>query len=92
MVETVLLITLGTSLMYHLGFPEAIARLVLKVAQCPKCVTFWTVLLSTLWLGYDLWVSVGLSFLMAYFSLWLSLAYGAITNLYNRLWLKINKK
>ena len=92
MVGTVLLIMLGTTLMYHLGFPEAVARIVLKVARCPKCVTFWVVLFATLNMEYELWVSIGLSFLMAYCSLWVSLLFGLLTNLYNLLWQKLNNK
>lgn len=92
MVGTVLLITLLTTLVFHLGFPEALARLVLKIAKCPKCVTFWVVLSASLALEYGPAMSIGLSFLMAYCSLWLSLLYGALTKLYNKLWRRINNQ
>ena len=32
-------------LAHHLGLSEAIAKVVSKVARCPKCLTFWLVLL-----------------------------------------------
>lgn len=92
MVGTVLLIMLFTTLMYHLGFPEAVARIVLKIARCPKCVTFWVVLFASLVMRYDLWLSIGLSFLMAYCSLWVSMLFGLLTHYYNRLWRKLNEK
>ena len=91
MVGTALLIMVFTTLMHHLGFPEAVARLLLKVAKCPKCVTFWVLLFSLLALGEELYVAVGLSFFMAYLSLWVTLLFGGLTKLYNLLWQKLNK-
>ncbi len=92
MVGIVLLVMFFTTLMFHLGFPEAIAKIVLKIAKCPKCVTFWVVLITTLWLKCEWWVSIGLSFLMGYCSLWLSLVFALLTNIYNQLWEKLNNK
>lgn len=91
MVGTALLIMVVTTLVHHLGFPEAVARLVLKVAKCPKCITFWVTLFGLVALGEELVVAVGLSFCMAYLSLWVTLLFGGITKLYNYIWQKLNK-
>lgn len=42
MVWIALMVMIVAGLAHHLGLSEAIAMVVVKVAKCPKCLTFWT--------------------------------------------------
>ena len=79
----------------HLGLVAAIEDIVrrpLPVINCPKCLTFWSVLaymMSHVGLD-DIPKSVAASFLFAYLSLWLQLLLAFTDRLYNYLYDKIH--
>lgn len=72
----------------HLGLVQAVEQVLgvnLRIVNCPKCFTFWTVLiyLTSTWHGMT--PSLAISFLSAYLALWLELLEGYIDTIY--LWL-----
>ena len=80
----------------HLGLIAAIECIInhsLPVLNCPKCLTFWSVLVygiaeanspfSTLHSSLRL---LAISFLCSYLALWLNLLMYAIDTLYNRIY------
>lgn len=79
------------TLAHHLGLPEAIARVVLKVAKCPKCLSFWLALFVLILFGCNAFVAIGLSLIAAYLSFWLGLLLGWLNRKYDELWQKLQK-
>lgn len=76
----------------HLGLAEELASLVVKVAKCPKCTTFWATLATLIYSGCNMIAAVALSLLMAYLSFWAGFLLIGAQRLYDWLWQKINKK
>jgi len=75
----------------HLGLPQAIAKILVKVFGCHKCLTFWTTLVVVQLCGYPLLIALPLSFITAYLSNWFALLLIQLNKLYNKLWQKVNK-
>lgn len=75
----------------HLGLSEAIAKVVSKVARCPKCLTFWLVLLVIMVSCDNTIVAITLSLLCAYLSNWLGLLLMWLNKTYNKVWERLNK-
>lgn len=84
-------VMMGACVAHHLGLSEAIARTVLKIFKCSKCLSFWCVLFSLIVLGYNLIIALLLSILMAYFSHYFNLLLLRLNKLYEWLWQKGNK-
>lgn len=74
------------TLAQHLGLPEAVARVVLRVAKCPKCLSFWIALLVLVRSGCNVFAAVGLSLTVAYLSFWFGLLLGWLNRKYAKLW------
>lgn len=79
------------TLAQHLGLPESIARVGLKVAKCPKCLSFWIALFVLAILGCNIIVAIGLSLIVAYLSFWFGLLLGYLNRKYDELWQRIQK-
>lgn len=79
-------------LLQHIGLAEELAELLVKVAKCPKCTTFWVTLAVLVYSGCDKIAAVTLSLFMAYMSLWVGFALMGLQQLYDLIWEKINKK
>ena len=81
--------------MNHLGLISAVEGIVgfrIYILNCPKCASFWVVLICSLCSGQPLIASVAVSFLCAYAALWLELLCGYIDTLYNKLYESIYPK
>ena len=78
-------------LAHHLGLPQAIASVVQKVAKCPKCITFWSVLLVLQMLGYSLILALMLSIVMSYISHYFGLLLMGLNRIYEWIWQRLNK-
>lgn len=76
----------------HLGLYEKIAEIALQAAKCPKCCTFWIVLVTLLWYGCNIIAALTLAILLAYLSFWAGFLLIMLQNLYNRIWDRINKE
>lgn len=73
MVEIMLTVVVASTLAVHLGLSEAISDIVVKIAKCGKCTSFWCSL-TVLWLsGADVITAVALSVLGAYLSYYFGL-------------------
>ena len=77
------------TLAHHLGLPEAIARVGLKVAKCPKCLSFWIALLVLVFVGCNVFIAIGLSLIVAYLSFWFGLLLGWLNRKYDKLWQRL---
>ena len=75
----------------HLGLPQEIAKILVKVFGCHKCLTFWTTLVVLQIGGCSLFVALPLSFLSAYLSGWFAMVLVWINKWYEKLWGKVNK-
>ena len=72
----------------HLGLIEAIQTVTkcphLPIISCPKCLTFWSVLIYGLWVVgiTDIPLLLAISFLCSYLALWLELLEAFIDTIY----------
>lgn len=78
----------------HLGLVNAIEDIVkhkLPVLNCPKCLTFWSVLIYGAWVvGFsDILPLLAISFLASYIAIWIELTEGLIDTLYLKVYEKI---
>lgn len=74
----------------HLGLPQEIAKVIMKICGCHKCSSFWLTLVI-LSLYSPLWLALLLSFTAAYLSNWFALLLILLNKLYDRLWGKLRK-
>lgn len=79
------------TLAHHLGLPEAIARVGLKVTKCPKCLSFWIALLVLVFVGCNVFIAIGLSLIAAYLSFWFGLILGWLNRKYDELWQRLQR-
>lgn len=91
MVWIAIVAMIGACLAQHLGLSEAIAQIVLKVARCSKCLSFWCVLFVLIVYDCSIITALLLSILMAYLSHYFSLLLMVLNKLYDWLWQKGNK-
>ena len=76
----------------HLGLVKAIKAVTereLPIVNCPKCFTFWSVLIYTTFTLHDVVAVLAISFLASYTAIWLELLEGFIDTLYMKLYEKI---
>ena len=89
------LITISVVLFVQMGLSEAILSTLgveSKILSCPKCLTFWSVLLWSIFHRNALLNCVAASFVSSYTALWLALLHDAIAIKYNDLYGKILSK
>lgn len=86
-----LIVMMLATLAHHLRLPEAIARVGLKVAKCPKCLSFWIALLVLVLVGCNAFFAIGLSLIVAYLSFWFGLLLGWLNRKYDELWQKLQR-
>ena len=75
----------------HLGLPQAIAKVLVKVFGCHKCLTFWTTLVVVQLFGYSIDIALSLSIITAYLSNWFAVLLVMLNKIYERLWERLNK-
>lgn len=88
MLATALIAMAMATLSHHLGLSEAMSKVISKVLKCPRCLSFWTVLLVLVLHRYNVFFAIGLSLLMAYLAIWSELLLGYLNQLYEKLWQK----
>ena len=94
MITEAALILVSCVLFVQAGLSDAIQETLhvrLRIASCPRCLTFWACLAWALLAGRGLLVSVAASFITSYCAMWLCLVYDALALLYNRLYEQITK-
>ena len=91
--ETALLAT-SCVLFVSMGLSAAIQETLhfkSKILSCPKCLTFWSVLIFNLLTGTRPVEAVAVSFISAYAALWAALLLDSITIIYNWFYEKITE-
>lgn len=86
-----LIVMMLATLAHHLGLPEAIARIGLKIAKCPKCLSFWIALLVLVLVRCNVLIAIGLSLIVAYLSFWFGLILGWLNRKYDELWQRLQR-
>lgn len=92
MITEAALILLCCVLFVQAGLSEAIQGVLhirLRIASCPRCLTFWSCLAWLLLNGYAPLASVAASLVTSYLAMWLCLVYDALALLYNTIYEKI---
>ena len=80
------LIMVSCVLFVQMGLSEAIQETLhirIRIASCPKCLTWWICCAYLVLHDYGIVTSVAASFILSYCALWLALAYDALATLYN---------
>ncbi len=85
-------VMVSATIAIHLGLPQAIWSVFGKVCECHKCMSFWTILGTLVWLKCDIITAILLSFLMAYLSNWFGLLLVWLNRKYTQLWRNAKKK
>ncbi len=83
------LIVLSAVLANHLGLVEAIENIIkhkFSIVNCPKCCSFWCVLIYTITHHVPPINAVAISFLCAYLALWLELLCGVMDQFYRKIY------
>lgn len=80
------------SLAQHLGLTEAVTRILLRIARCPKCCSFWLSLAILTMCGCDLIIAIMLSLAVAYLSHWFGIVLYLLNDIYNKLWERVQRK
>lgn len=88
----VILTMVNAVIAVHLGLSAAIAKILVKVLTCPKCLTFWSSLGLLYIVGCNLLIAVLLSLLSAYASNWFAILLVKLTQYYDKLWQSVNRK
>ena len=73
----------------HLGLVKAIEEIIdreLKVVNCPRCLSCWSVFAYTIITSHKPIPSLAISFLCSYLAIWLELFEGFIDTLYTKLY------
>ena len=76
----------------QMGLPEAVARILLKMAKCPKCCSFWAVLAALAFTGRDIVAAVLLSVLAAYASHWFGILPYMANGKYEDVWRRLQRR
>lgn len=92
--KDIVLLILSCVLANHMGLISAIEKIInhrLPIVNCIKCLTFWIVLIFCLSSGFNLKISVAISFLSSYIAIWLELFFGYIDICYEKIYDSIYK-
>ena len=88
----VVLITFSCVAANHLGLVAAVEGILkhsIPIVNCPKCLTFWTLMICGILERDNFFVTTATSFLFSYLATWLNLLFAIIDTQYNRIYDKI---
>ena len=94
MIRETALLAISCVLFVSMGLSAAIQETLhfkSKILSCPKCLTFWSVLIFNLLTGTRPVEAVAVSFISAYVALWAALLLDSITIIYNWFYEKITE-
>ena len=89
------MITVSCVLYINMGLHDAIVERIgfsNPITGCPRCLTFWSVLVANIVHRYPIITSVAVSFLCSYAALWLSLLYDYLSTIYNEFYERITNQ
>lgn len=88
-------ITASCVLFIGMGLEAEVERILscrFSILSCPKCLTFWSVMVFGVIAGHGLLETIAVSFLSSYAALWLSLLCDELTTIYNKIYETINEQ
>lgn len=94
MIREAAMLAAGCVLFINMGLAGEIQALFpfrLRILTCPKCLTFWCVLLYNAFNGTPAAETVAVSFGLSYLALWANLLLDILTIQYNRIYEKITE-
>ena len=91
-ISEVMAVMVVCSLSTHLGLSQAIGEIVMKVASCHKCLTFWLCLGILLIVGYNIIIAATAAILSSYLSNYFMLLLMLLGKKYDKLWKRIRKR
>ena len=94
MIRETALLAISCVLFVSMGLSAAIQETLhfkSQILSCPKCLTFWSVLIFNLLTGTRPVEAVAVSFISAYVALWAALLLDSITIIYNWFYEKITE-
>ena len=86
------MLTVACVLYISMGLHDAVVERIgfsLPITGCPKCLSFWSTLGLNIIHGHPIVQCIAVSFLCSYAALWLTLAFDALSTLYNRIYERI---
>ena len=86
-----MLVMIMATVAVHLGLPDAIAKVVSKVMQCHKCLSFWSTLIVLTYLGADIIIAALLSICAAYLSNWFAMLLVMFNKLSEKIWERLKR-
>lgn len=92
MIRIALIAMMCATLAQHLGLTQAISGVASKIADCPRCCSFWSSFLILVLMGCNIFIAVGLSLFMAYLSHWFGLMLFVLNRLYDKIWQRIQRR
>ena len=81
----------------HMGLIDAVLKFYgiedkdIPIIRCPKCLTFWAVLLFLVLTRHNVILSLATSFLASYVGIWLDLLLGKMDVWYERFYRQISE-
>ena len=89
------ILAISCVLFVNMGLSEAIQneiRIRIDFLSCPKCLTFWSVLLLTILRQHGIVQCIATSFVFSYAAQWLCLLFDGLAVLYNKIYEHITKE
>ena len=93
----VVMVVFSTTMAIHLGLVEAICTTIfgrkdLPVISCPRCLTFWSILVLLLFSHIPPLKTIATSFLGSYLSIWFDLFLGYLDKWYEKIYETITRE
>lgn len=85
-------VMISCTIAVHLGLPQAVSRVVGKVCQCHKCLSFWSVLIVLAITGTNIIVAAMFAIVLSYLSNWFAMLMVWLNDKYDRIWQRLNQK
>ena len=85
-------VMLAVTLAVHLGLTDAITKVVVRIAQCYMCLTFWVSVVVLPMVGVPLALTPLLAIVCAYLSNWLMVLFVLLQDLYDSTWQSVIKQ
>lgn len=92
MIVVAIAVMVGCTIAVHLGLTQAVCRVVGKVCQCHRCLSFWAVLIVLAIAGTNIIIAAVLSIVLSYLSNWFAMLLVWLNEMYDRVWQKLNQK
>lgn len=76
----------------HLGLMDAVVKVFVQIARCPKCSSFWFSMALLLLMGKDIITALACSIVVSYLSIWIGLILFELNKIYDKIWQRIKGK